>query len=69
MKLSIEIEREVDGRFLAVIPELPGVMKYGDTEAAAVQAVKVLAFQVLADLIEHGELNPDLTAVEFARAA
>jgi predicted RNase H-like HicB family nuclease len=39
----IEIEREVDGRFLASIPELPGVMAYGDTEEVAVRKVKAIA--------------------------
>jgi predicted RNase H-like HicB family nuclease len=50
--LQIEIEREEDGRFLASVPELPGVMAYGDTEALAVQKVKAIALQVVADMLE-----------------
>jgi predicted RNase H-like HicB family nuclease len=47
--LRIEIEREEDGRILASVPDLPGVMAYGDTGAAAVRKVKSIAREVLAD--------------------
>jgi predicted RNase H-like HicB family nuclease len=47
--LRIEIERENDGRILASVPDLPGVMAYGDTEAAAVRKVKSIAREVLSD--------------------
>ena len=47
--LRLEIEREEDGRYLASIPDLPGVMAYGETEAAAVRKVKSIAIQVLAE--------------------
>jgi predicted RNase H-like HicB family nuclease len=50
--LQIEIEREEDGRFLATVPELPGVMAYGDTEALAVRKVKAIALQVVADILQ-----------------
>ena len=53
--LHIEIEREEDGRFLASVPELPGVMAYGDTEDAAVRKAKSIALQVLAGMIESGD--------------
>ncbi len=43
---AIEIEREEDGRFLAAVPELPGVMAYGDTEAEAVDAVRKIESEV-----------------------
>jgi predicted RNase H-like HicB family nuclease len=56
--LRVEIDREDDGRFLASIPDLPGVMTYGETEDAAVRKAKSIALQVLADMIESGEEVP-----------
>jgi predicted RNase H-like HicB family nuclease len=54
--IRVEIDRgEEDGRALARVPELPGVMAYGNTEAEAVRKVKSIAFHVLADMIESGE--------------
>ena len=64
--LQIEIEREEDGRFLASVPELPGVMAYGDTEAAALRKVKSIALQVLADMIESGDELPAPLKALFA---
>ena len=58
--LKIEIERENDGRWIAAVPELPGVAVYGDTEQEAVSKVEVLALRVLADRVEHGEAVPQL---------
>jgi predicted RNase H-like HicB family nuclease len=55
LNFPIELEREEDGRWLAAIPALPGVLAYGDTEDAAVAAVEALALRVLADRLEHGE--------------
>ena len=56
--LQVEIEREDDGRFLASVPELPGVMAYGDTEETALRKAKAAALQVLADMMESGEELP-----------
>jgi predicted RNase H-like HicB family nuclease len=53
IKFAIEIEREEDGRWIAEIPSLPGVMAYGNTEPEAVRSVHALAFHVLADQIAH----------------
>ena len=53
--IRVEIEREDDGRILASVPDLPGVMAYGNIEEEAVRKVKSIALQVLAD-IESGEL-------------
>ena len=64
--LQIVIEREEDGRFLASVPQLPGVMAYGDTEESALRKVKAIALQVLADMIESGEDLPQLLEVLFA---
>ena len=56
--IRVEIEREDDGRILASVPDLPGVMAYGRTEDEAVRKVKSIALQVLADMIENGEDVP-----------
>jgi predicted RNase H-like HicB family nuclease len=61
--MQIEIEREDDGRWLAEIPDLAGVMVYGETQAEAVAKVKALALRVMADRLEHGEAIPELTEV------
>jgi len=61
--LKIEVEREDDGRWLAEIPELPGVMAYGNRQEEAISKAKVLAFRVLADKLEHGEPIPELNEV------
>jgi predicted RNase H-like HicB family nuclease len=49
MRLSVELEREVDGRWIADVTDLPGVMVYGPTRAAALSAAQALALRVLAD--------------------
>jgi predicted RNase H-like HicB family nuclease len=66
--LSIEIEREPDGRWLAEIPQLPGVMAYGETMNEAQSKVKVLALRVIADRIEHGDPVPFETSSVFVAA-
>ena len=58
--MNIEIEREEDGRWIAEVPDLPGVMVYGQSQEEAVSKVKALALRVLADRIEHGEEIPEL---------
>ena len=57
---TIETEQEDDGRWIAEVTELPGVMVYGSTRDEAVERVQVLALRVLADRIEHGEGVPQL---------
>jgi len=64
--IHIEIEREADGRILASVPALPGVMAYGSVEAEAVRKVKAIALQVLADMIESGEEVPTPLNALFA---
>ena len=66
--MRIEIEREEDGRWLAEISDLPGVLAYGETEQSAVSRVKALALRVLADRLEHGEDIPELGGVFIAIA-
>jgi predicted RNase H-like HicB family nuclease len=58
--LTIEIDREEDGRWIAGVPDLPGVMAYGGTREEAVSRVEALALRVLADRVEHGETVPEL---------
>jgi predicted RNase H-like HicB family nuclease len=64
--LRIEVEREGDGRMLASVPELPGVMAYGATEEEAIRKTKAIALQILADMIENGEEVPESLKVLFA---
>lgn len=58
MNLSIELDREQDGRWIAEIPYLPGVMVYGDSQPEVLKKVQILAFHVIADLIESGDFEP-----------
>jgi predicted RNase H-like HicB family nuclease len=55
LKFVIETEREDDGRWIAEVLEIPGVMAYGDTEQDAISKAQVLGLRVIADRIEHGE--------------
>jgi predicted RNase H-like HicB family nuclease len=66
--MRIEIEREEDGRWIAEVPELSGVMVYGQTREEAVSKVEALALRVLADRLENGEEIPELKGM-FAVAA
>ena len=61
--LTIEIEQEEDGRFIAAIPELPGVLAYGQTKEEAVAQVEALALRTFADRLEHGEPTPELPKI------
>jgi predicted RNase H-like HicB family nuclease len=58
--LRIEIEREEDGRWLAEIADLPGVLAYGTTREEAIERAKALSLRVLADRLEHGESVPEM---------
>ena len=58
MKLTLETEQEDDGRWLAEVPELPGVLAYGATRDEAMAKAEVLALRVLAEQLEHGEARP-----------
>lgn len=61
-EITVEIDRETDGRFIAEISEMPGVMAYGATEVEALQKVTALAFRVMADRLESEEVQakPDM---------
>jgi len=60
MTFGIEIERETDGRWLAEVPDLAGVMTYGASRDEAVAKVQALTLRVLAERLEHGEVKADL---------
>ena len=61
--MNIEIEREEDGRWIAEVTTLPGVMVYGATREEAIIKVETLALRVIADRLEHGETIPELKAL------
>ncbi len=58
MNLAIELEQEDDGRWIAEIDELNGVLVYGETREEAIKKVKILALHVIADRLENGESLP-----------
>jgi predicted RNase H-like HicB family nuclease len=58
MTYTVHLEQEDDGRWIAEIPELPGVMVYGADRTDAFRRLGVLFYRVLADRIEHGEHVP-----------
>ena len=58
MNLNIELEQETDGRWIAEIDELNGVLVYGETREDAIRKVKTLALRVIADRLENGESLP-----------
>jgi predicted RNase H-like HicB family nuclease len=65
-RLVIEIEQEEDGRWIAEVPVLPGVLAYGSSQEQAADRAKALALRVLADRLEHGEVVPELDGVFVA---
>jgi len=58
--MRIELEREEDGRWIAEVPHLPGVMAYGKTRKEALAKIQSLALRVIADRLDHGEGIPKL---------
>lgn len=68
MKYGVELELEEDGRWIAEVPDLPGVMVYKQSREAALRAVEALALRVLADRIEHGEFPAGSFDVSFEAA-
>jgi predicted RNase H-like HicB family nuclease len=62
----IELEREEDGRWVAEVPALPGVLAYGDTDVEAKAHAISLALRVIADRIDNGEALPDEARSLFA---
>lgn len=68
MRFKVEIEQESDGRWIAEVLELPGVMTYGASADEAMAKVQALALRVVAERLEHGEAGPDLLSISFAAA-
>jgi predicted RNase H-like HicB family nuclease len=64
MNYQIEFEQEDDGRWIAEIPQLPGVMAYGISKTEAESKVEAMALRVIADAIERE--NTTMTHVAFA---
>jgi predicted RNase H-like HicB family nuclease len=69
MNFTIESEQEEDGRWIAEVLDLTGVLAYGQTREEAIAKVQALALRVLADRLEHGETTADLVSVSFRAAA
>lgn len=66
--LSVELEQEDDGRWIAEVTELPGVLAYGENPGDARAKAQALALRVLADRLEQGEAGPDLLSISFKAA-
>jgi predicted RNase H-like HicB family nuclease len=59
----LEVDREDDGRWIAEVVDLPGVLTYGTTRDEAIERAKALSLRVLADRLEHGENIPEMVGV------
>jgi predicted RNase H-like HicB family nuclease len=68
MIFTVEFEQEDDGRWLAEVLELPGVLAYGQTSEEAIAKSQALALRVLADRLEHGESAHEFLNISFAAA-
>ena len=66
MNFDIESELEDDGRWLAEVPQLPGVLAYGASRDEAMAKAQVLALRVLAERLEHGESRPQSISISVA---
>jgi len=68
MEYTIETEKEVDGRWIAEISDLPGALAYGETEDDAMAKVEALALRVLAERLETHECRPIPISILLAHA-
>ena len=68
MQFTVETEQEDDGRWIAEVNELPGVMKYGETREEAIALAEALALRVVAERIENGEPLIEPISISFAAA-
>jgi predicted RNase H-like HicB family nuclease len=69
MNFSIECEQEIDGRWLAEVPQLPGVLCYGISADDAMAKAEVLALRAMAEKLEHGESGPIDIVISIPLAA
>jgi len=65
MNFDVEFEQETDGRWIAEIPEIPGVLAYGVTPMQAGSRARALALRVLADRIENEVSIPGINSIAF----
>lgn len=63
MRWKIDLDREEDGRWIADVPDLPGVLVYGESRKEAIAKAQTLALRVIADRLEHGETVPEMDDV------
>ena len=68
MNLKVELEQEEDGRWIAEVPDLPGVLAYGASQDEARAKAQALALRVLADRLEQGEASAQLLSISFTAA-
>jgi len=68
MTFTVEYEQEEDGRWLAEVVEMPGVLAYGENSDEAIARAQALALRTLADRLEHGEGTPEFVNISFAAA-
>jgi predicted RNase H-like HicB family nuclease len=61
--MTIETEKEADGRWIAEVPDLPGVLIYSNTRPSAIAKAKAMALRVIADRLENGEEVPELSSL------
>jgi predicted RNase H-like HicB family nuclease len=64
MNFTLKCEQEVDSRWIAEVPELPGVLAYGSSSADAMSKAEILALRVIADRLENGESEP--VSIQFS---
>lgn len=68
MEFQVEFEVETDGRWIAEIADLPGVLAYGVNREDALANVQALALRVLAERLEHGETASESLSIRFLAA-
>jgi predicted RNase H-like HicB family nuclease len=68
MVLTIELDQEEDGRWMAEVVEIPGALAYGTTSGQARAKAQAIALRALADQLDHGETKNDLSNISFAAA-
>ena len=67
MNIEVEFDQEEDGRWIAEIPSLPGVMAYGATREHAGDLAVALALRVVADMLENGEVKTPMNSISVLR--
>jgi predicted RNase H-like HicB family nuclease len=68
MTFTVDYEQEKDGRWIAEVLELPGVMVYGATREEALAKAQALALRVVAERLDHGEMLAEPINILFAAA-